>query len=193
MQLHAITATVAGYKGINTVAGETAIIQLTSGEKVIMMTTKEGTTFTYPDGIRFQLDLPKHVAMFDGFSQKKGISGAHNADDFYAAAKEYNVKIVSETPTGVKGITHVKYLIATKDRAGNLTGSYKATPEIKTIYDPKVFSDQKILEIGNLAAANAYKEAMSSANGAANATIEGISFRIYVDKPTGIVKSFHPN
>ncbi|MDN0122577.1 CdiA family toxin C-terminal domain-containing protein [Yersinia aleksiciae] len=147
----------------------------------------------YPTGINFRIDQPKHLSTVDGFTQKTGISGGHNSNAFYDAAKEYNVKIVSETPTGVKGITEVKYLIPTKDRAGNLTGDYKATTETKTIYDPKIFSDQKILELGQQAAAKGYKDAMASKNGQANASVDGVNFRIYVDKTTGFVRNFHPN
>lgn len=147
----------------------------------------------YPSGINFRVDQPKHLSTVDGFTQKNGISGGHNANAFYDAAKEYNVKIVSETPTGVNGITEVKYLIPTKDRAGNLTGDYKAIPETKAIYDPKVFSDQKILELGQQAAAKGFKDAMNSPNGTANVVSGGISFRIYVDKSSGKVRNFHPN
>jgi filamentous hemagglutinin len=147
----------------------------------------------YPSGINFRIDQPKHLSMVDGFTQKNGISGGHNSNAFYDAAKEYNVKIVSETPTGVKGITEVKYLIPTKDRAGNLTGDYKATTETKTIYDPKLFSDQKILELGQQAAAKGYKDAMASKNGQANVSVDGVNFRIYVDRTTGTVRNFHPN
>ncbi|BDH46948.1 hypothetical protein TUM12370_29920 [Salmonella enterica subsp. enterica serovar Choleraesuis] len=103
------------------------------------------------------------------------------------------MKIVSETSTGVNGITEVKYLVPTKNRDGSLTGEYKAAPETKTIYDPKVFSDEKILKLGQQAAANGFKEAMNSPNGTANVISGGISFRIYVDKSTGIVRNFHPN
>lgn len=141
----------------------------------------------------FRIDQPKHLATVDGFTQKSGISGGHNADAFYDAAKEYNVKIVSETPTGVNGITEVKYLIPTKDRAGNLTGNYKAATETKTIYDPKIFSDQKILELGQQAAVKGYKDAMASKNGQANVSVDRVNFRIYVDKTTGTVRNFHPN
>lgn len=133
------------------------------------------------------------MATVDGFTHKNGISGGNNANAFYDAAKEYNVKIVSETPTGTKGITEVKYLIPTKDRAGNLTGDYKATPETKTIYDPKIFTDQKILELGQQAAAKGFNDAMASKSGQTNVSVDGVNFRIYVDKTTGRVRNFHPN
>lgn len=87
----------------------------------------------------------------------------------------------------------MKCLIPTKDRAGNLTGDYKATTETKTIYDPNLFSDQKILEIGQQAAAKGYKDAMASKSGQANLSVDGVNFRIYVDKTTVTVRNFHPN
>ncbi|WP_306586398.1 hypothetical protein [Hafnia paralvei] len=48
----------------------------------------EGTTLvSTPDGISFRIDQPKHLSTADGFTQKSGISGGHNADAFYDAAK----------------------------------------------------------------------------------------------------------
>lgn len=58
---------------------------------------------------------------------------------------------------------------------------------------PKVFIDQKILELGQEAAAKGFNEAMSSKNGQTNVTVDGVNFRIYVDKTTGTVRNFHPN
>ncbi|HFP0184532.1 TPA: contact-dependent inhibition toxin CdiA, partial [Escherichia coli] len=79
----------------------------------------------YPSGIGFKINQPEHLAQLDGYSQKKGISGAHNADVFNKAVVDNGVKIISETPTGVRGITQVQYEIPTKDAAGNTTGNYK--------------------------------------------------------------------
>jgi len=102
------------------VLGAAAVSELsTLAEKIVV----------YPSGINFRIDQPKHLATVDGFTQRNGISGGHNANAFYEAAKEYNVKIVSETPTEVKGIIEVKYLVPTKNRDGSLTGEYKAAPE----------------------------------------------------------------
>ncbi|MCO6540640.1 MAG: RHS domain-containing protein, partial [Gilliamella sp.] len=144
-----------------------------------------------PNGISFSIEQPKHLANVDGFSQKYGISGGHNADAFYSAAKNYGVKIINENPTGVNGITNVQYQVPALDRAGNMIG-YKAEIKTKTIYDPKIFTDQKILDLGQQAAVKGYKEAMSSSRGIADATVNGVTFRIYVDKTTGTVRNFHP-
>ncbi|POW58502.1 filamentous hemagglutinin [Candidatus Pantoea alvi] len=165
------------------VLGAAAVSKLSSlAEKVVV----------YPSGINFSINQPKHLATVDGFTQKSGVSGGHNANAFYDAAKEYNIQIVSETPTSVPGITHVVYKIPSYDRAGNVTG-YKAAELPKTIYDPAIFTDQKILDLGQQAAAKGYKDAMASSNGQATATVDGVSFRIYVDKTTGTVRNFHPN
>ncbi|EOI7706839.1 CdiA family toxin C-terminal domain-containing protein [Providencia vermicola] len=157
---------------------------------------KNETIVTFPDGISFHIELPKHLATMDKFTQKAGVSGAHNADAFYGAAKDKGLQIISETPTAVKGITQIEYRIPTKDAAGNLTGNYKgngAEPFKKTVYDPKIYTDQKMLDLGQQAAAKGYKDAMASKSGQANATVDGVTFRIYVDKSTGTVKNFHPN
>lgn len=34
---------------------------------------------------------------------------------------------------------------------------------------------------------------MSSKNGQVTSIVYGVSFRIYVDKATGVVKNYHPN
>ncbi|WJY13392.1 VENN motif pre-toxin domain-containing protein [Pectobacteriaceae bacterium CE90] len=191
MQLHGIVSALAGMKGIGSVAGETAVVRLASGEKVTVTTKGDVATVIYPDGISFNINQPKHLATLDGYSQKKGISGAHNADEFYAAAKEYNVNIVSETPTETKGITQIIYQVPSYDRAGKVTG-YKAAELPKTIYDPKVFSDQKMLELGQEAAANGYEAAMKQGQQAYDAQAGGVTFRVYIDKNTGMINSFHP-
>ncbi len=149
------------------------------------------TGAAYPAGISFNIGQKNHLAKFDGFTQKTGIKGAHNADEFYIAANQYHVKIISEIPGSVKGITQITYQIPAYDRAGKVIG-YKAAELPKTIYDPKVFTDQKMLDLGQRASAIGYKEAMVSKNGTANAIVEGITFRIYVDKNTGMVRNFHP-
>lgn len=155
---------------------------------------KGTTTVTYPDGISFKVNQLAHLSAVKKNTQQKGITGGHNADAFYSAANQNGVKIVSETPTGIPGVTEIKYQIPAKDRAGNITG-YKDKPLTKTIYDPKIVSDQKILGLGQQAAANGCKSAMAS--GAREYTkytnsAGGISFRVYLDPKTGTVTNFFP-
>ncbi|NIG76585.1 hypothetical protein F3J34_23750 [Klebsiella sp. Ap-873] len=150
------------------------------------------TTIIYPDGMSFRIDQPKHLATVDGFTQKSGISGGHNADAFYGAVKQYGVKIVTEKPTNIKGISEVEYLVPTKDRSGNLTGEYKPNPEKKIIYDPKIYTDKIMLDLGQEAATKGYRDAIHNGQSAYDATAGGVNFRIYLDKNTGRVTNFHP-
>jgi len=191
MQTHAIVSIIAGMKGVDSVVPKTTVVETVSGQKVTIKTTGNVSEVTYPDGISFKINQPAHLSTLDGYSQKKGISGAHNAEQFYVAAKEYNVKIVSETPTETKGITQVTYQIPSYDRAGNVTG-YKAAELPKTIYDPKIFTDSKMLELGQQAAAKGYEAAMKQGLQAYDAQAGGVNFRVYIDKTTGMVNNFHP-
>jgi len=177
---------VTGMAVVHTAAAIGGAIYGMKGESVPAV---KGTT--YPEGINFKMDHPEHLAQLAGYSQKKGITGAHNADAFYDAVKQNNVRIVSETPSETKGITNVTYQVPAFDRAGNIVG-YKAAELPKTIYDPKIFTDEKILQLGQEAAANGYKSAMAKGLQAYDAKAGGVTFRVYIDKNTGRVNSFHP-
>ncbi|GKW05509.1 hypothetical protein PEC301877_43220 [Pectobacterium carotovorum subsp. carotovorum] len=150
-----------------------------------------GKGTTYPEGINFNINQKNHLATFDGFSQKKGISGTHNLDEFNQAASANGVKILNETPGPVNGITHIEYQIPAKDRAGNITG-YKAETFEKTVYDPKIFSDQKMLDLGQQAATSGYKAAIVSGAREYTATAGGVKFQVFLDQKTGTVTNFFP-
>lgn len=139
----------------------------------------------------FNPSIKNHLSSFDGLTQKSGVSGTHNLDAFSQAASSNGIKILGETPTSVKGITNIEYQIPAYDRAGNVIG-YKAKEFTKTVYDPKIFSDQKILDLGQQAAASGYRGALSKGVTQYDATAGGVSFRVYLDKATGAVTNFHP-
>lgn len=176
--------------GVGVAKGSSQLIAKTSA-KIIGKTTR----VSFPDGISFQIELPKHLATVDKFTQKMGISGGHNANVFYNVVKDKDLKIIKELPTNVRGITYIEYKIPAKHpQTGEIT-HYKgngAQPFKKTIYDPKVFSDQKILELGQKAAANGYKNALDKNLQSYDAISEGITFRVYLDKETKIITNFHP-
>lgn len=113
------------------------------------------------------------------------------SEAFTKAASSNGIKILSESPTSVNGITNFVYQIPDYDRAGNVVG-YKAKEFTKTVYDPKIFSDQKILDLGQQAAASGYKDALSKGVTQFDATAGGVSFRVYLDRATGVVTNFHP-
>lgn len=170
-----------------------AVASLIENEKLYV--GKGTTTIITPEGISFQINQPKHLATVDGFSQKSGIAGGHNADVFYSVVKDKGIQIVNETPTGVNGITHIEYREPAKDAVGNFTGTYKGNgskPFEKIIYDPKIFTDRKMLELGQQAAVSGYKQAIARGQQAYDATADGVTFRVYIDKKTGGISNFHP-
>ncbi|OPE11347.1 hypothetical protein APA63_20775, partial [Pseudomonas aeruginosa] len=148
-------------------------------------------TASFPEGMSFNPNIKNHLSNFDGLTQKSGISGTHNLDAFSQAASSNGVKVLSETPGSVKGITTIEYQIPAYDRAGNVIG-YKAQPFTKTVYDPKVISDQKVLDLGQQAAASGYVKAVASGDRYYDSTAGGITFRVYLDERTGVVLNFHP-
>ncbi|WP_328592337.1 DUF637 domain-containing protein [Yersinia alsatica] len=145
----------------------------------------------YPAGISFSINQKHHLAKFDGFSQRKGIHGTHNANAFNQAVSVNGVKVISRAFGQVKGITHVKYQIPAKDRTGNTVG-YKADIFEKTLYDPKVFSDEKMLMLGQQAAANGYHSARDSGVREYRAESSGIKFQVFLDQHSGTVINFFP-
>ncbi|WP_180269419.1 VENN motif pre-toxin domain-containing protein, partial [Erwinia amylovora] len=179
---------VSTYDGMKIVAASMTPVLGTAAANKLSAMVKEANI--YPTGIGFKINQPEHLAQLDGYSQKKGITGAHNADAFNKAVADNGVKIISQEP-GKDGITHIKYQIPAKDRAGNIVG-YKNEVLEKTIYDPKIFSDEKILQLGQQAAASGYKDAIASGNREYMATASGVKFQVYLDLKTGTVTNFFP-
>ncbi len=148
-------------------------------------------TANFPEGMSFNPNIKNHLRNFDGLTQKNGIGGTHNLDVFKQAVTANGVKMLSETPTSVAGISTVRYQIPAYDRAGNVVG-FKDKVFPKTVYDPRIFTDQKILDLGQQAAASGYKDALSKGQSQYDSTVGGVTFRVYLDKATGTVTNFHP-
>lgn len=180
---------VSTYDGMNIVAASLSpVLGKAVSDKLTGMVNKANQ---YPAGISFKVNQPEHLGAVEKYSQQKGITGGHNASAFYSTVNEKGVKIVGETQTGVKGITEVQYQIPSYDRTGNITG-YKERVFTKTIYDPNVFTDKKILDLGQQAAASGYKDAIASGQREYTATAGGIKFQVYLDQTTGTVENFFP-
>lgn len=138
-------------------------------------------------GISYRVNLPQHIAKFE---RLKGttVSGAHNKLEFEALQQTKNIKVVSTKPTQTKGIYEIEYQVPAyhPQQPGVITG-YKRV-ETKTVYDPKVFTDNQIVDMSQKAAALGYKEAVNlykSSNGRMNqyeSTYNGIKFRSYIAK-----------
>ena len=154
----------------------------------LMTTLGKGDSASHE--ITYNSNIKTHISTVDGFSQKKGVIGGHNMDAFNQAVTDKNLKIVSSTdhPT-IKGLKQVEYQIPSFDRAGNSTG-YKNKIFTKTIYDPKVISDNKILELGKQATAKGYTGATSQGLSQYSSEAGGINFRVYIRND--IIDNYHP-
>ena len=122
---------------------------------------------------------------------KRGIVGGHNMDAFEKFAGENNVLIVSKAEIS-KGIYNIQYRAPKLDRDLNFTGEHKS-PKIKTVYDPKIYSDEDILSLGQAAAAKKYREKYTEGGQRVySSEKDGISFRIYENEVKGMIENIHP-
>lgn len=139
------------------------------------------------EGISYRVNLPEHIAKFEKFN-KTTVSGAHNKLEFEALQNTKDVKILSTKATSTKGVYEIEYQIPAyhPQKPGVITG-YKRS-EIKTVYDPKVYSDAKIVEMSQKASALGFKDAVSAyqktGGTARQYTTEygGLKFRSYLEK-----------
>lgn len=145
----------------------------------------------YPDGISFKVDIDTHIARPDGYSQKSGISGAHNSVEFRSEAAARGVKIIREVSTDVPGVSVISYQVPALDPTGKVIVGYKNKVQTKTVYDPAVMSDRKVLVLGQEAAAKGYKDAVAAGKRIYESNAGGVSFVVYIDD-AGVVKNFHP-
>ena len=98
-------------------------------------------------------------------------------------------------PSGVDGITHIIYEVRIYDGKGNAIG-YKQIKNPKTVYDPKKYSDEQMLDMAQQAAAQKYEDMMRNNVKQVSSTVNGIQFRVYMEhinnKNTGVITNVHP-
>lgn len=149
--------------------------------------------YQYSEGINFQLDLPKHLTTVDDFTQKKGVTGAHTLGSFDRAVKEYNLRITSKVEhSTVKGVYEIRYEIPLKNKQLEYTGDYKEIKEPKTVYDPSIIANDKIMEWGQQAADRGLDRAIANNDRRIEVTVNNLTFRVYVDLNTKTIINFFP-
>lgn len=158
---------------------------------------RAGAKITRYKSIPFREGIRAHLKGPHDYTQADGITGTHNRNEFLRVADAHGVQYV-ETPTSVPGLTHIEYRIPAEepskaikfDSAGNVV--YKSMSLEKTVYDPTILSDDKMFRLGREAAVDGYQEALAKGDGAYSAKSGDIWFRVYIDRATGEITSFHP-
>ncbi|MGI9055899.1 MAG: CdiA family toxin C-terminal domain-containing protein, partial [Pyrinomonadaceae bacterium] len=162
-----------------------------------------------PSGTRFRSDYEDHIKYreFSKASQKTGINGAHDINEFEkyaikagAAQTKDGINIVSKTPhSTVKGIYKIEYQMPKLDTKGQPTGLWRnkkgTDPFVKTVYDPKIISDKQMTQWGREAFADAVKKGFTgiSSNRWEGIASNGLLFEGRIDKQgTNAVRTFYP-
>jgi hypothetical protein len=89
-------------------------------------------------------------ATFDAYN---GLVGCHNETNFYAQTTSNGgrIEILSATPSTIPGVKNISYRVLQLDIPGNpMPGQYYGNGRtyIKTVYDPTVFSELDMKELG---------------------------------------------
>ncbi|MBF2457018.1 EndoU domain-containing protein [Listeria welshimeri] len=159
-----------------------------SGESGIIKGASGSNKFKFGDNVK------NHLKNVDNINTKKGVIGGHNLDEFNNALTNQGVGldelILSEKPhPSIKGTYGIEYRIPKKDITGNIAKpiTYKNIDTPKTVYDPSVFTEIDIYNLGVEAMQNG-KIIGGRVEGTAS---NGLKFIGYLDE-AGNVKNFFP-
>ncbi|MEK4245279.1 T7SS effector LXG polymorphic toxin [Psychrobacillus sp. FSL K6-2684] len=181
--------------------------------------TSEGISKATVKDVTFKKGYDTHLTEVEGFKAKPniGIKGGHNLenfeqfilDNFGNQVKDINQAVTKTSHPDISGIYEVKYQLPVYDGLskenggkGKFTGQWKEYKNPKTVYDPKVFSDEQILKLGR----EAMEEGISNnriiqggdrspsvmVEGYVNVNGKQLKFMGFKDKNTGEISNFFP-
>ncbi|WP_289709894.1 PrsW family glutamic-type intramembrane protease [Peribacillus butanolivorans] len=123
----------------------------------------------------------------------KGVVGGHNLHNFEKAFKEkgWDLKeciITRRKHPTIEGVHEIEYGLPKLDREGKIIpGELKKVSHPKTVYDPKIISDEQMLKWGEEAMKNGKIVGREKVGVASN----GLKFRGFVDD-SGKITNFFP-
>ncbi|EOX1307639.1 T7SS effector LXG polymorphic toxin [Listeria monocytogenes] len=182
--------TTKGYRGKKLTISKSALIKLKKERAVFEGNKKVNRNNKF----KFGENLRNHLKNVEKVNIKKGVIGGHNINEFNNALKKQGVDIeeliLSKKPhPTIEGIYEIEYRIPKKNIAGNIAEpiSYKKIDTPKTVYDPSVFSETEMYNLG-VEAMQSGKIIDKRVEGIAS---NGLKFIGYLDN-TGKVKNFFP-
>ena len=125
-------------------------------------------------GIAYRADLPDHLFGPDGFTKGGQLSGTHNLDNAKSALDGIGANYqVGATDT--KGIYEVKYRYTDSSTGKLVSGA-------KTCYDPQVYSDKTMLDLGQQAGSKGFQQYLSNPQQRVmDISQGGVKFRVYIN------------
>lgn len=148
----------------------------------------------------YKADFADHLINAQGIVRKgnKGVVGGHNFDSFKKILIDQGWSldelIISQKshPT-IKGVYEINYQIPALDAAQNsIKGQYKNIPFPKTVYDPKLISNETMVTWGKEAMEQAFSNNTISGRVIDGIAKNGLKFRGYIDEATGEITNFFP-
>jgi hypothetical protein len=146
------------------------------------------------NSLKLKSGYDTHLTQVEDIVRKKnrGVVGGHNLENFEKAFTDrgwsLEENIISKTPhPSMNGVYEVKYQIPAVDTQGNIiAGQYKNIPNPKTVYDPKIISDEQMLDWGREAMKNGTVNRREITGYSSN----GLKFQGYIEN--GEITNFFP-
>ncbi|MBX9967085.1 T7SS effector LXG polymorphic toxin [Priestia aryabhattai] len=146
--------------------------------------------------ITFKQGYDKHLIEVEDIVRKKnkGIVGGHNMENFENAFIENGWDLQSciiskRQHSTIEGIYEIEYGLPALNREGNIIpGELKKVRTPKTVYDPKIISDEQILKWGE----EAMKNGEIVGRKITGISKNGVKFEGYIDETTGKITNFFP-
>ena len=127
---------------------------------------------SFAPGLAYRVDLASHLPGPDGLLSGR-LNGTHNLSNARAVLEELKAPY-TVIPTATKGISELEYLYR-KPSGKLVSGS-------KTVYDPKVFSDAKMLQYSLRAGEDAWMQFLKNPNQLKfTSSIGGVRFQSYIN------------
>ncbi|QGX64392.1 transposase [Bacillus sp. ms-22] len=168
------------------------VFKIDQGKNMVKRVEKTGKN----KATTFKMGYKKHLKEVEAVVRKKnkGIVGGHNLKEFEKVFIDngWDIQkcIISKKPhSKFKGIYEVEYGLPALNREGNIIpGELKKVRTPKTVYDPRLISDKKMLQWGEEAMKNGKIEGRKITGTSKN----GLKFEGYIDEATGEITNFFP-
>ncbi|WP_432239975.1 CdiA family toxin C-terminal domain-containing protein [Herbaspirillum robiniae] len=152
---------------------------------------KEATSGVFSGGdavIPVRQDLIEHLtaAKVSG----KHISGGRNESNFMTTLNDAKGTVVSNTEIA-PGVMEIEYRLANKSYLSKTTG-LEEFPK-KTVYDPKIYSDAKMADMAQEAAARGMIQYQVDGKLAQPIKINGIDFSVRINSNTRTIQTVFPS